>query len=198
MNKLSQLFANLYDRILVWAEHPHACLYLACLSFSEASFFPIPPDFMLVPMAISKPKKAWWYATITTLTSVLGGIAGYLLGMFFIHLIEPYLFSLGYEAAYHKVQRWFLAWGFWALLFAGFTPIPYKVFTITSGAVGMPLLPFILASLAGRGSRFYLVSGLMRVGGEKMKNTLRRYIDRVAWVFFIVIILAFVVYNVVK
>jgi membrane protein YqaA with SNARE-associated domain len=181
MSKNKKLFAFLYDRILNLAKHRHAPIYLACLSFSEASFFPLPPDFMLAPMAISRPKNAWWYATLTTLCSVLGGVFGYFLGMFFITLLQPYLIQMGYEPAFHQVQQWFLKWGYWALFLAGFTPIPYKIFTLSSGAVGMPLIPFILISFLGRGSRFYLVSGLIWAGGEKMKNSLRTYIDWVGW-----------------
>ncbi|MBA2653844.1 MAG: DedA family protein [Gammaproteobacteria bacterium] len=188
VKKVLSIFSSMYDRVLGWSEHPKAPYYLAFLSFSEASFFPIPPDFMLAPMSISKPQRAWWYATVTTLSSVLGGIFGYLLGLFFISLIEPYLVKLGYEVVFHKVQHWFLTWGFWALFFVGFTPIPYKVFTIASGAVGMPMLPFILASMVGRGSRFYLVSALMRMGGKKMKNHLRVYIDWMGWILLAIII----------
>lgn len=192
--KIISLFSSLYDRMLAWAEHPHAPVYLACLSFSEASFFPIPPDVMLAPMAISQPKRAWFFAALTTLSSVLGGVFGYLLGHLFIGIIEPYLIKLGYEAAYHKVQHWYLTWGFCALFFAGFMPIPYKVFTIASGAVGMPILPFVFASLIGRGSRFFLVSGLMRLGGEKMRDKLRVYVDRLGWIFLIVIGLIIIFY----
>ncbi len=189
-----RLFSALYDRMLQWAQHRHAPLYLVCLSFVEASFFPLPPDLMLAPMSISRPQKAWWYATLTTLSSVLGGIVGYLLGMFFISLIEPYLIQMGYQVAYYKVQHWFLLWGFWALFFAGFTPIPYKVFTIASGAVGMPVVPFVLASLVGRASRFYLVSGLMRAGGTRMNNQLRKYIDWFGWIFLVGISVAIIIY----
>jgi membrane protein YqaA with SNARE-associated domain len=163
MHKIKQLFSSVYSKIISYAQHRHAPYYLAALSFAEAAFFPVPPDIMLAPMALSKPQRAWWYATLTTLSSVLGGILGYLIGMFFMHLIEPYIVQLGYQAAFHKVQHWFGVWGVWALCFAGFTPIPYKVFTLASGAVGLPLLPFIMASLLGRASRFYLVSGLMRL-----------------------------------
>jgi membrane protein YqaA with SNARE-associated domain len=189
-----RLFSALYDQMLKWAQHRHAPIYLACLSFTEASFFPLPPDLMLAPMAISQPNKAWWYATLATVSSVLGGVFGYLLGMYFISLIEPYLIQIGYQAAYYKVQHWFLIWGFYALFFAGFTPIPYKVFTIASGAVGMPLFPFVGASLIGRASRFYLVSGLMRVGGVKMKDQLRKYIDWLGWILLACVVVLLTIY----
>jgi membrane protein YqaA with SNARE-associated domain len=190
-----RLFSALYDQILRWAGHRHAPIYLAFLSFIEAACIPMPPpELMLAPMSISQPEKAWWYAALTTISSALGGIVGYLLGMFFIALIEPYLTHLGYQAAYYKVQHWFLTWGFYALFFAGFTPIPYKVFTITSGAVGLPLFPFMVASLVGRGSRFYLVSGLMRVGGPKMKDQLRKYIDWFGWILLALVLVLLAIY----
>lgn len=171
------IFSTIYEAVLNLAEHPHAPIYLSLLSFIEAVFFPIPPDLMLIPMSISRPQFAFRYATLTTLTSVLGGIVGYLLGMYFMHLLEPYLVQFGYQAAYYKVKHWFLFWGFYTLFFTGLTPIPYKVFTLASGAVGMPVLPFIFASLVGRGSRFYLVSALVRVGGEKMRQAIKTYIN---------------------
>lgn len=182
-----RIFSALYDRILAWAAHRYAVYYLAGLSFIEAFFFPIPPDFMLAPMSISRPKKAFWYATLTTVSSVCGGILGYCLGMFFIKLIEPYLIQFGYEQIYHQVQHWFLTWGIWVLLFAGITPIPFKIYTITSGAVGLPFIPFIFACTVGRGIRFYFISTLMWWGGEEMKTKLRRYIDWVGWGFAILL-----------
>lgn len=177
-----RLFRSLYDKMLQWAEHRHAPIYLAFLSFIEASFFPLPPDLMLAPMTITQPKRAWRYATLTTISSVLGGIFGYVLGMFFISLIDPVLIDLGYQATFLKVQHWFLLWGFYVLFFCGLTPIPYKVFTVASGAVGLPLLSFVLASVVGRSIRFFLVSGLIRLGGPKMKDYMRNYIDWVGWI----------------
>lgn len=189
-----RLFSAFYDKILGWAQHRHAPIYLACLSFTEASFFPIPPDLMLAPMAIAQPKQAWWFATLTTLSSVLGGIFGYIIGMFFIVLIEPWIIRVGYLETYTHVQHWFDIWGFWALLLAGFTPIPYKLFTIAGGAVGMPILPFIMASLIGRGSRFYLVSGLVILCGEKVRTSIRYYIDWIGWIFLILVFCLFTLF----
>jgi membrane protein YqaA with SNARE-associated domain len=194
MKSNQKLHRSLYQKATVWAEHPHALYYLAFLSFSEASFFPIPPDFMLAPMTLSQPKNAWRYATVTTLSSVLGGLLGYFLGMFFFDLLHPYIVLLGYEAAFDKVKHWFLTWGVWALFFAGFSPIPYKVFTLSCGAAGMPLVPFILASCVGRGSRFYLVSGLIWLGGERMKDKLKLYRARVGWFLVAAIIISLIVY----
>jgi membrane protein YqaA with SNARE-associated domain len=190
-----RLFSALYDRVFKWSAHRHAPWYLAGLSFVEASVFPIPPDVILAPMTISKPKFAWRYAALTTSCSVLGGAIGYALGSFFMGLIEPTMFKLGYAVAYHKVQHWFLTWGVLTLLFAGFTPIPYKIFTLASGAVGLPFLPFMLASVVGRGSRFFLVATLMRLGGEKMFNHLRVYIDWLGWIFLIAIMALLIIYH---
>lgn len=175
------LFSALYDHTMRWAAHPHAARYLAGLSFAESSFFPIPPDVMLAPMALAQPARAWYYATITTIASVLGGLAGYFIGMFAFELVEPVLKDAGYWDHYLTVQDWFARWGFWAVFVAGFSPIPYKVFTIAAGALGMPLAPFVIASIIGRGGRFYLVSALMRWGGERMQHLLRTYVDRIGW-----------------
>lgn len=171
----------MYHRVMRWVKHPHAPYYLMGLSFTEASFFPIPPDVMLAPMALSKPDKALWYALLTTISSTLGGLFGYILGMFFFILIQPLIVKFGYFPAYEHVQIWFQDWGFWALIVAGFTPIPYKLFTIAAGAMHMAVLPFILAAFIGRGGRFFLVAALMRFGGAKMEAALSRYVDIIGW-----------------
>lgn len=188
-------FSPIYDRIMHWSDHRHAPVYLAGLSLIEAAFFPIPPDVMLVPMTLAKPHQAWRYALLTTVFSVLGGVLGYSLGMFFITLIDPIILKLGYYATYHKVQLWFQHWGFLALFCSGFTPIPYKFFTIASGAVAMPLFPFILGSLVGRGCRFFLVSALMVWGGERMKIFLRKAIDWLGWIFLTMVVIAIVIWH---
>ncbi|MDH5180054.1 MAG: DedA family protein [Gammaproteobacteria bacterium] len=177
-----RLFGKLYERVMIWSQHPHAPRYLAGLSFAESSFFPIPPDVMLAPMSLARPDKAWRFAGLTTLSSLVGGIAGYLIGMFAFELIEPLLHSAGYWDKYLLARQWFEQWGLLVIFIAGFSPIPYKIFTITAGVVGMSFLPFVIASLVGRGARFFLVAGLMVWGGERMEKTLREYIDMVGWV----------------
>lgn len=177
-----RLFAPLYERALQWARHRHAPRYLAVLSFAESSFFPVPPDVMLAPMALARPERAWRLAWLTTWTSVLGGLAGYLIGWLALASIEPWLLASRYAAPYQQAVAWFQTWGVWAVFIAGFSPIPYKVFTIAAGALAMPLLPFTLASLVGRGARFFLVAALMRWGGARMEPLLRRHIDRIGWV----------------
>ncbi len=176
-----KLFSPLYDRVMRWSQHPRAPLYLAGLSFAESSFFPVPPDVMLAPMALADPPRAWRFATITTLASVLGGILGYLIGLLAFDAVEPFIRESGYHASYLRAVAWFDVWGFWAVFLAGFSPIPYKVFTITAGVISMAFAPFVLASLVGRGARFFLVAGLMAWGGERMERTLRKYIDTVGW-----------------
>ncbi|MDH4050320.1 MAG: DedA family protein [Rubrivivax sp.] len=136
---------------------------------------------MLAPMCLASPKRAWRFALLTTATSVAGGLFGYLIGHHAFEAIEPLLHDAGYWDRYQVAVTWFERWGFWAVFIAGFSPIPYKVFTIAAGALSMALLPFTLASLIGRGARFYLVAGLMAWGGARMETALHRYIDRLGW-----------------
>lgn len=189
-----KLFSRLYDMVLSWARHRYAPWYLAAMSFAESSFFPIPPDVMLAPMTLARPQYAWRYATLTTVASVLGGVFGYLIGMFAFELIEPWLHQFGYWETFQTTVEWFAEWGFWIVILAGFSPIPYKVFTIAAGTVGMVFIPFVLASIIGRGGRFFLVAGLIWWGGDRMDRLLRSYIDRLGWLF---VILAVVLYLVV-
>lgn len=176
-----RLFGPLYDRTLRWAAHPRAPWYLGGLSFAESSFFPIPPDVMLAPMAMARPSAAMRFALIATITSVLGGLFGYLIGYFALELVEPLLHEMGYWAKYQEVRTWFSEWGFWVVLVAGFSPIPYKVFTIAAGAMALNPLFFIAASLVGRGGRFFAVAAVVAYGGKRMEPFLRRYIERIGW-----------------
>jgi len=193
-----QIFSFLYKKVLGWAYHPFAVGYLAVLSFAESSFFPVPPDVMLMPMCLAQPKKAWRYATIATFFSILGGCFGYLLGLFFSQFITPYIQQLGYGEAYQQVHVWFTNWGWWVILLAGFSPIPYKLFTFGAGAIHMPLLPFILASIIGRGMRFYLVAGLLYWKGRSLQNVLERYVDIIGWITVILFLIACCIYYVLK
>ncbi len=193
-----RLFSRLYEMVLRWAGHRHAAWYLGGLSFAESSFFPIPPDVMLAPMALARREKAWSYAMLTTITSVIGGVFGYLIGVFAFELIEPWLHQFGYWDRFQMAVEWFKVWGFWVIFLAGFSPIPYKVFTISAGTVGMAFLPFVLASIIGRGARFFLVAGLIWWGGERMDRVLRSYIDRLGWIFIAVAIVIYIIVNVVQ
>lgn len=184
------LFARLYDRVMAWSRHEHAERYLVALSFAESSFFPIPPDVMLAPMTLARPRKGWRFAFVTTIASVIGGIAGYAIGWLALDLIEPVLRSAGYWDGYMLATQWFDRWGFWAILVAGFSPIPYKVFTIAAGALNMVLPGFVLASFLGRGARFFLVAGLLVAGGERMERRLRQHIDLLGWLTVVLIVAA--------
>lgn len=176
-----RLFSPLYARAMQWARHRHAPAYLGTMSFAESSFFPVPPDVMLAPMCLARPERAWNLALLTTLTSVAGGLAGYAIGYFAFEAIAPWLQTTQYWTGYQTAVAWFEDYGFWAVFIAGFSPIPYKVFTIAAGALSMALAPFTLASIIGRGARFYLVAGLMKWGGARMEAALHRYVDRLGW-----------------
>jgi membrane protein YqaA with SNARE-associated domain len=188
-----RIFSPLLDMVLRWSRHPKAPWYLGGLSFAESSFFPIPPDVMLMPMVVAQPERAWRLALITTVSSVAGGLLGFAIGLFAIDAILPVIRDMGYTDAYETAQAWFLEWGFWAVLAAGFSPIPYKIFTIAAGALAMPLAPFVLASAVGRASRFYLVAGLLYWGGPRVEAMLRRYVDIIGWVFVALLVAAYFV-----
>ncbi|MEY6430890.1 YqaA family protein [Thioalkalicoccus limnaeus] len=190
-----RIFSPLYNRVMQWSRHPRAPWYLGGLSFAESSFFPIPPDVMLAPMSMANPRRSWAFAALTTVASVAGGVLGYLIGVFAFELVEPLLHRFDYWDHYLAAQAWFAKWGFWAIFLAGFSPIPYKVFTITAGVIAMPLLPFIVASLIGRGARFFLVAGLMAWGGERMEGMLRTYVDRIGWLVVALLGGAFLLYQ---
>lgn len=184
-----RLFSSLYARTMQWSRHPHAPAYLAGLSFAESSFFPIPPDVMLAPMSMARPNQAWFLAGLTTLASVIGGMLGYLIGVYAFDLIQPWLHNWGYWEGYLETKTWFGEWGFWAIFLAGFSPIPYKIFTITAGVIGMAFIPFVVASAIGRGARFFLVAALMAWGGARMERVLHRYVDRLGWLLVIVFLI---------
>jgi len=188
-----KLFSHLYERVMAWSKRPNASYYLGALSFAESSFFPIPPDVMLAPMCLANPLKAWHFALLTTITSLLGGLLGYLIGATVFDLIMPYLqANEHYWQAFQKAEAWFKDWGVWAIFIAGFSPIPYKVFTIAAGALAMPLLPFAIASFIGRGARFFVVAGLMKWGGATMEAKLKQYVDRIGWATIGLIVVALV------
>ncbi|HFE39454.1 MAG TPA: DedA family protein [Gammaproteobacteria bacterium] len=190
-----KIFSSLYEKTLQWSAHPQAPRFLSALSFAESSFFPVPPDVMLAPMCLAKRHRAWRFALLATIFSVLGGLLGYALGALAFDLIEPMLKDMGYWNKFEKARFWFEEWGVWVVLLAGFSPIPYKVFTISAGVVGMALIPFVLMSLIGRGGRFFLVAGLMYWGGEKMEQALRKYVEWLGW---LLIIGAVLIYFLVK
>ena len=185
-----RLFGPLYERVIGWARHPHAERVLGALSFAESSFFPIPPDVMLAPMCLADRTKAWRYATITTFTSLLGGIAGYAIGYFLFEAIEPWLRETDYWNAYLTGKDWFDRYGVWAVFVAGFSPIPYKIFTIAAGVAVLNFPGFVIASFVGRGARFFLVAGLIVAGGDRMEALIPRYVERLGWAVVVIAALA--------
>lgn len=190
-----RIFSPLYERVLRWAAHRHASWYLGVLSFAESSFFPLPPDVMLAPMTLARPDRAWQYALLTTLTSVAGGLLGFAIGYFALEMVEGLLLDWGYWDGYLRARDWFARWGFWAVFLAGFSPIPYKVFTISAGALAMNPLLFLLASLIGRGGRFYLVVGLIRFGGAPMEQKLRQHVDLLGWLVVALCIIILIIWR---
>lgn len=187
-----KLFTALYDWTLKWAEHKLAPRILAALTFAESVFFPIPPDVLLAPMVLAKPHKAWFFACLTTIASVLGGVVGYMLGFYmFEPWIQPIITEIGYQAKLDTVITWFNEWGVWVVFIAGFSPVPYKLFTVSAGFLSMAFLPFFLASAIGRGMRFFLVAGLIKWGGAAAEKALKKWIDVIGWAVVVLIILAY-------
>lgn len=187
-----KLFSAIYEWTLKWAEHKFAPRMLALLTFSESIFFPIPPDVLLAPMVLAKPEKAWRFASITTVSSILGGTIGYLLGyLMFDPWIQPLITEFGYQHRFDTAMNWFSEWGVWVVFIAGFSPIPYKLFTVSAGFLQMAFLPFLLASAIGRGLRFFLVAGLIQWGGSAMEKSLRKWIDVLGWGLVSLIIIAY-------
>jgi len=188
-----KIFSALYEWTLKWAEHKFAPRILAVLTFAESVFFPIPPDVLLAPMVMAQRDKAWRFATITTIASVLGGIVGYGLGyLMFEPWIQPLITEFGYQARFDKAMLWFSEWGVWVVFIAGFSPIPYKLFTVSAGFLSMAFLPFLLASAIGRGMRFFMVAGIIRWGGAAMEKKLKQWVDVLGWLVVGAIVIAYI------
>jgi membrane protein YqaA with SNARE-associated domain len=171
----------LYNWTMSLAEHPRALWALAAIAFIEASIFPIPPDVLLIPMIIAAPRRAWLYATVATVFSVLGGLAGYAIGAFaYAQLGEPILLALGKADAMASFAQRFNDAGFWTVLTAGLTPFPFKVITIFSGATGMSLPLFIGTAILARATRFFLVALLLWKFGAPIRVFIEKYLGWVA------------------
>jgi len=183
-----KIFAPLYEVVLKWSRHQHAERYLAALSFAESSFFPVPVDVMLAPMCLAERSMAWRFAAVATAFSVLGGVAGYYLGVAGFELIEPWLRESHYWSAYETSRSWFDRYGIWVIFVAGFSPIPYKVFTIAAGVAALNLPLFILTSIIARGARFFLVAGLIVWGGDRLEATLQQHVERIGWAVVLVVV----------
>jgi membrane protein YqaA with SNARE-associated domain len=175
------VFGPLYERVMRWSRHKYAEWYLGAMSFAESSFFPIPVDVMLAPMVMANRSRWIRYATNATIMSVLGGVAGYAIGYLTFEAIEPWLKDSSYWSSYETAKSWFDTYGLWTVFVAGFSPIPFKVFTIAAGVATLNLPGFIVASLIGRGARFFLVAGIVRVAGERFEDQIVKHIERLGW-----------------
>jgi membrane protein YqaA with SNARE-associated domain len=185
---------RLYDWMLSWADRKGGPLALFGISFAESSVFPIPPDPLLLALALGRPQRALLFGAICTVGSILGGALGYAIGwfvwdrvadFFFMHVpgVTPEGFAI--------VQDWYQRWGFWAVFLAGFTPLPYKVFTLASGVFQISFPIFIVASSISRGARFFIVSGLVYFFGQPIQSFIDRHFNRLAWAFGILLIAGF-------
>ena len=187
---------RLYDWVLHWGATPYGTWALAILAFAEASFFPIPPDPLLMALCLGAISRSLRFAAITTVASVLGGVLGYALGAGAWHLLAGFFFSYVpgvTPEAFQGVQELYVRYDFWAVFLAGLTPIPYKVFTLSAGVFAINFPVFLLASVLSRGLRFFLVAGLIYRFGAPISSFIDRYFNVLTWVFGALIILGFLV-----
>lgn len=193
-----KLFGPLYDKTMVWSRHRFAAFWLSFVSFIEAIFFPIPPDVMLIPMSMSKPHLATRYAIYTTVASVIGGIVGYFIGLYAFEWVKDLIISWGMQENFEKAQSWFETYGVAIVFLAGFSPIPFKVFTICAGVMQMAFLPFALTAAVSRFARFILVAKLSAWGGEKYADKIRRSIEVIGWGTVALAVALYLVYSLLK
>ena len=184
------MFDGLYRWTLRLAESRHAPLALGAVSFAESSFFPVPPDLILVPMTLAKPRRAWVYATICTLASVLGGILGYGIGALLYDTLGQWLISVyHYGDKLDALRAAYAQWGWLVILIKGLTPIPYKLVTIVSGLLGYNFALFVLLSLLTRGARFFLLAGLLNRFGDPLRGMLERHFAAILIGFLLLVVL---------
>ena len=183
------IFRKLYNWTLNKARHKNASWFLVTVSFAESSFFPIPPDVLLIPMVLANRLRAWFYALICTLSSVTGGIIGYLIGFLFYSNIGSLIVDLyGLSNSFDNFENYYNQWGFWIVLGGGFTPFPFKFITIASGVFGLNIFLFIIVAIIARGLRFYLISSLLFIFGDKIRNIIDKYFNLLVSLFFILLI----------
>jgi membrane protein YqaA with SNARE-associated domain len=183
------MLRSLYDRMIRLAESRHAPWALAGVSFAESSFFPSPPDVMLVPMALARPERAWFYAGLCTVASVIGGIAGYMIGWLLFDTVGTWIISLyGYGEKVNDFRALYNEWGAAIILIKGVTPIPYKIVTIASGIAGYSLFWFIMLSVITRGIRFFLVAGILNHFGDGLRHLIERHLTAAAIILVVSII----------
>jgi membrane protein YqaA with SNARE-associated domain len=191
---------RMYDWVLSFSNRPGGSWALFGFSFAESSFFPIPPDPLLVALCLGAPKRALWFATVCALGSVLGGAAGYAIGWGVWQMVDGFFYTYVpgvTPEAFVNVQQLYDRYDFWAIFAAGFTPIPYKVFTLSAGVFSISLPIFLFASAVSRSARFFLVAGLIYAYGPPIQSFIDKHFDRLAWLFLILLIAGFVVIKVV-
>src|SRR5210317_60216 len=181
------IFKKTYTKTIELSAKPAASFYLFLLSFTEASFFIVPPDVMLAPMCLAQPKKIWRLTLIAIVGSVLGGALGYFIGMFGFNFVQPYIQQYGYQSHYDLAMQWFDDWGFWAIFIAAVTPIPYKIFTIAAGVLMMNFPLFLIASFLGRGLRLFGVACFVKFFGDRVDLLIQRYINQLGWSLTVII-----------
>ena len=187
---MKRIFTKIFNYAMEIAAKPKAIYFLFMHSFFESWFFiPIPPDVVLVPMTLSKPKKAWLYAGITLIGSVLGSCVGFAIGFFALEYALELFSNLGLQSTYTEAIEWFSIWGVGVVFVAGISIVPYWLFTITAGAMDLNFVFFVMAAMASRGIRFYLVAWAAYYGGEKGMPAIRRNIDRLGWLVLILFVL---------
>ena len=191
---LKNLTKTIYDKTLDLASRPNALAWLFAISFIESSFFPIPPDIMIIPMVLATPKQAYKISGISTIASVLGGCLGYAIGVFGYEVIaKPLLEFYGYMENFHKFETSYHQYGAWIVFIAGLTPIPYKLITIASGIVRLDFGIFIIASILARGMRFYFIAWLLKRYGEPMKSFIEKNLNLLSIVFVLLLIGGFAI-----
>ena len=188
---------RLYDWVLSMAESKFGLWALFFISFIESSFFPIPPDLLLIPLVLAKPKKGLWYAFICTTASVLGGIFGYIIGYYFMDMFGyPIIKFYNAMGLFSQVKAMFNEYGLWAVGIAGVTPIPYKIFTIASGVFSYSIVNFIIISFISRGIRFFSLAFLISIFGERIKIFIEKYFNLLTIAFMILLILGYALLSI--
>ena len=187
------MLRRLYDWCIAASGKPHASWIMGVVSFAESSFFPVPPDVMLVPMSLARPDRAYFYATLCTVTSVAGGVLGYVIGAYLYDSVGLWLMQLyGYGDKIEAFREAYAQWGAWIILLKGMTPIPYKIVTIASGFAAYPIIPFILLSFLARGMRFYLLAFLLHRYGPQAREIIEKRLGFWVSVGAVVIVVGFV------
>ena len=192
MNGIQKLIHKTYDTMLSLSAKDHAMLFLFLVAFAESSFFPIPPDVMIIPMVLATPQKAWRIAGLATFASVIGGYFGYIIGSCFFYLIAKPLLEM-YNALnqFKEFENYYHLYGAWIVFGAGITPFPYKIITIASGVVHLDLFIFTIASILARGIRFFLVAWLLKKYGAPMKVFIEKNLGWLSVLFLILLIGSF-------